>query len=365
MMTFETYELLSNYLNGSLSASERASLEMRLSQDATLQSQLEDLALIENVSIENKLAQVKALCKDEFALIKRHSIIKKTAYIAVGALILALATSFWLDSKKENDSPIEQESIETKNTILPSKKTTSLIIAQESTPEKAILKSPKQISANSSKQEHSLITEEKPEVVKRLEELLLLTPEKKKEMMARALILKDNPNLEKEKIALIDSCALNPMKISSQTQASCIGEKTGQVIVDIKNGYPPYNKTLRNSRNENLSFFNLDKGEYQLTIKDSKSCVQNLKVIIDSKTCSKNLLLNLSQDNYYTFESQKGVLKVQYQNGNTYFEKELDPNLDFDWDGKSSNGELKTGLFIYRIEFEGKQTKFGTITIIE
>ena len=86
---------------------------------------------------------------------------------------------------------------------------------------------------------------------------------------------------------------------------------------------------------------------------------------IKAKICAQHFEFNPYLGKTISFEAQKGKLIIQTQRGERYFEKDLSEFDSFEWNGKSGDGESRTGLFLFRIELNGNQTEFGTITIVD
>lgn len=356
MMNFETYNLLNDYLNDHLSLAEKSWFEKRLATEPELQKQLEELKIVDNALINYKLEQVQDICANEYRVTKKQTQIRRVAWIASGAIILVGLTYYLLSKSTEKNSTLP----------LPIDAHTE-VIKPKTVEKKQFDKSSTERILQKKTNDHRL---EKIAIISQKDSRKTdLTPDEE----TTAPITKQNtitkPVDRESDISVLDvpldSCLVKPLTIKTSTTPSCKNENTGSIKLQVNGGFPPYNQQVLDKDKTEMDFNQLTTGEYQVMVSDRNSCKKSTLVSIKEKICPENLKFNLSLDNYFTFEAQKGTLIILEQNGRIYFEQELDEFSTFEWDGKSNDGNLILGLLLFRIEKEGKLSKLGSITILE
>lgn len=352
MSTLETYELLTAYIRKELNDNEVLKVENRLQNDASFKEEYQDLLLIESLAIDSKLGTIQNLCAQEFDSLQKKS--KRTNYYVIGAIATAtlIGSCMYFSSKKEEKTLQKTSLAIQKPEDSETKTTEKTIIHSEKLAPKSINISPKsenKVALKAITFEDTLQAAQKnasPQVV----------PEPK--LIAKTKVQDKTEN------TVID-CAKDKIDWSLETSPSCQNEANGMVILRSKNLMSISEKSIFSTDNQSQNANNLSKETYTYTILDNRNCTYSKTFEIKSKPCAVNLKINPSLNESLNFENETGVLLVKTQYGESYFEKTLRETEDFTWDGKSNHGEIKYGVFIFYIEFEGKQTKFGTITILE
>jgi hypothetical protein len=352
MSTLETYELLTAYIRKELNDNEVLKVENLLQNDASFKEEYQDLLLIESLAIDSILSAIQNLCNQEFDSLQKKS--KRINYYVIGAIASAIliGTCVYFSSKKE-EKTIQKTSLAIQKTEdLDTKVSEKTIIHTEESAPKSIKNSPK----SENKTPLKSIT---------LVDSLQVQPKiANPQLVPESILVANNKPKDKIENTAID-CSKDKVDWSLETSPSCQNEANGTVILRSGNLKSITEKSIFSSDNHAYNANNLSKGTYTYTILDNRNCSYSKTFDIKNKLCAVNLKINPSLNESLSFENEEGLFHVKTLSGESYFEKNLSQSDDFSWDGKSTNGAIKYGVFIFYIEFEGKQTKFGTITILQ
>jgi gliding motility-associated-like protein len=160
------------------------------------------------------------------------------------------------------------------------------------------------------------------------------------------------------------------------TQIEC-GASNGAIKIDsVKGGVSPYQYKFENSvYSSQLIYENLPSGIYNISIKDSNSCVLDTIVVIpESFDASGIFIPNAFTPNNDAFNASWGLeancaKSVEGYIYNRWGEKIADiTDKGFRWDGKYKNREAPMDVYAYTIEItylsERKEKRSGVISLI-
>ncbi len=371
MNNLKDIELIDQYLNGQLPATEAQDFAQRLQNEPELMELLEDFQGSDELFKLGELSYVKAeLDKYDYNNINNKGWSKTVLSVASLAIISAGIVGTLLYQKTGTNNTIISDAkvpqVEQERKLILSNAPKAL--PESSTKEKAPVKierAPKQ-SANLPVPVNS----EKPAIVE--SEPITVLP----------LIAADKPVAKPiEKIVPAVNCN-EQIRVKFSTEASCTNAAEGSIHVnEINGGSSPYIMTLNGHdiKGGNGNFVYLSPGTYNVTITDAQGCVKTLhKVEIKAKDCTpkeekiikntKNYLVSLSEQSW-TIPScpEKGTFEIKNQQGAIIFSSEVAADVHDTWNLMESNGGMAaTGIYFYRlVDLQTKSETIGTITVIQ
>lgn len=400
-----TYQEIEDYLQGRLDEDSLAQFEAELNSSGSLQQQVQAHRLADELVIENRLRSVNKMLKAEQSRALRRKRIKIASGIA-GALLMAGITGWYLLNNSDNTVSQNNNTTQTKNVQIakdtshtPDTHTqstnfdtvsrqpapgsgTSLSKKQSKTqPETAPAASQKeqkhiagadtgQTPAKTSgenmqavkKQDDMPVTGDSISTGKAVQDSILPVDKRQKS------VHKDSNTTEKQPTSKEDPCAGVHIAVKYETEAACPDKQEGAIrILQVKGGQAPYSYAVSGPDARQEDMHALAAGMYTLKVEDAHQC----KKVIDSLKIPVKQCFEEDSFNPYTGEKWKvpaykarGNIVIRDQNGSIYLQKTLAAGRSWPWDGKGSNGRIKSGYYLYEINYHDGTTKRGSITII-
>ena len=350
-----TFQRIEDYLNGSLSDSEKTIFEKELVENAALKKQLDLSQLTNQLVFENRLLNIKELAQatHQNETSKRNS--GKIALISSAVILLSLG--FYIGLNKP-----EQKSV-----LVSEQDTKTIITISESTPER--IEKQDLTSTENKKTEVKKVETDIKEPIVELEE---------PKQMDNSFIHEPKPtekqaiekNEAKSQIKTENVCAHIKIEASHFIQNTCLGEKSGEIVFSkIKGGMAPYTIKLFNKENIELERKdNLAVGTYHAEIIDALNCSTKYHdFVVKEKTCPKEYHFNpfVGETWEIPTHSSSGTISIFDKSGNVYFRKELNANALENWSGQSADGKLETGYYLFTISYTDGTTSNGSISIVQ
>lgn len=367
----ETYQLIDNYLNGSLKGDAFVSFEQRLQSDASFAEEVELVKLSNQVVIGATIESLRKQMQSDIASIDHKNTLSKVRNWSAGLLLgTAVLTTgiLYSHSTKEETAPQNTLSQQKDNNPIKPKET---IPYNNNTSIEAPL--PTSISATSKTKQvvTTTITNDSAKTI--MEEYLspvVVTP---------PINRQTNPVIDKPSVPVtVEKKPINPC-LNIQIQAiitakpSCKEQSTGSInipINSIKGGVKPYsiqfNGSKPNAKKELYSYLSV--GTYSIEISDSNGCSQQFSKVVSGSSCRKT---------NYVFAPDKGEtwkinglddtpfhITILNISGKTVYTSE---NIEgaFEWNGFNQQGAyLDAGLYIYILESNAGEKENGQVTIV-
>jgi hypothetical protein len=356
----QIYQLIENYLNGQLSGDELNSFKKELGQNEALNKKVEAHRLANEMVIEYRLQNVKSILQQEKINYGRKNIWKKIISGITGGLILATLLFFLINKENLNHeqqiSSNSNQNIINKENTFTERKEDKNIKAQTSNN----FNNPAIIEK--SKNENKAVTYKDSSILIINEQV----PESKVINSQTAKI--DDESIHHTQPSVTPhNCEQVDITYHLSIKPSCEGEENGSIIISgFKGGTGPYNYYVSNNNHE-LTHSNLSAGTYSVMIKDSKGCIKNIPDLeILEKHCQKDYSFNPSLGESWEIPSYKnsGTLILYDEGGIVYFTEEIGAGAKQQWSGQSKNGDIKTGYFLFVINYKDGTSKHGSVTIV-
>lgn len=354
MISFKHYSDLTDYLKGLLSKQESLKMEEALQQDATLAAAADDLAMIDELFLDYKLLEIENLAKEGYQKHRKTTQLKKIA-LGTGVLLALLGGAFYFLSGQ--DSATQPQA--------PAKKDIELTASEMGTTE--IVPQQTEVQATAPQKESEQIANpELPET----NENTAIVPDSITNTIALETTTatptktNDNTTIEATAATTEDPCVKHSPEIVLNTSPACADAKDGSVQVVVNEGKAPYDiKIYDETKAKQFGKDNLSDGLYTATVTDNNGCYNELVFEIEAKLCATDLKFTPATDGLLRFDHKNARLHVHSPSGKTYYEHTFTDQIR--WDGKSNDGQVVPGYYIYNLEKDGKQLQFGSITILE
>jgi hypothetical protein len=159
------------------------------------------------------------------------------------------------------------------------------------------------------------------------------------------------------------------------THASCKGEVNGAIEVDkqsISGGVKPYRFRISNSNKESSTgaFSDLSKGNYIITMYDSKAYSHSKEVTVPEKNCTskKSYSFNPTYGEIWkipSMEGESGSFTIYNRAGIIIFKGSITGQDSTEWTGINSMGiTVDAGLYVCVIEYSNGKSEIIEISII-
>lgn len=349
----DTYQLIEDYINHVLSASERAAFELRLMNDTALKQQLELHLLANELVLENRLSHLNGLIDTERTTKRTKNNLKKGL---LGGLILLLIMGFVYFFQQESNT-------KTAETITPKPK---LIAAPKlkNTPQQQLEKTntnhPPVIST-ASKTAEKEIEKEASEVLPQPD----VTESKYSVGYPEAEIQKASPT---PIITAKNSCDSVEINFNVTGKPICNDAQNGSITVaNISGGVPPFTQTIFNEYHEKANNNFLEPGNYYIQISDKNECKSELKNIqLLAIRCLSDYSISKAFGTIVTIHAfdEPITFTVLNQNGTTYYENEYDAFENIKWNGTNNESQQTEGYYLLIITTEKGEKLTGSITIL-
>ncbi len=364
----ETYQLIDNYLNGTLKGEDLQAFEQRLQTDPSLAEEVSFLQLTNEVVIGANFDSLRSQMTADIADIdaSKNNRTWGLSSIVLGIVSIGVIGMYTLSKEKEETAhltPVLQKPSVLENqtteqpvvtehvlqpivTEKPIHADTITLVPTASPVEKVIAQTPEQHI----NQDHT--TTDYP-VIKASETNILAPVSKTTEP--------------------INPCELVTLKAVITSTPSCDDASNGSITIpmnQISGGTKPYkisfNKLKDASTKEQYAY--LPAGTYTINITDANGCTKNFSSEVTEKNCRKTS---------YVFAPDKGqvctvtgkdnenyVLTILNMAGKQVYKTNTIEGT-FEWQGLSQQGEyLPAGLYIYILEYVSGEKENGQITIV-
>lgn len=353
------------YLTGKLQGKELVDFEKSISENPVLKHDIQKAKAVQNLVIQHRLLDVKALAKQEEAKLKNgnKTLLKGLIGGLVGLSILGAGLVYFQEEEKKSTTttPIEQ---------LIEKEKPSIEISKEkpiNTEKEAIQAAPEETKINVlleekiKKQDSSTIPVQTEVNDSDTTSAQKITESKTKDVASKAV------NTSSATKKQIDPCETQKITANLQTLPTCTNKHQGEIIVTgIAGGEKPYQQQLKNSSGDELfSYTELKAGTYFLTIIDNKGCTTDFTTKILEKSCPIDDHFNPSIGQVWEIPTseENGKITIYTRSGTPVYEKQLLAKEISTWDGAGNSGSLPAAYYIFVIEYNnGSRTK-GSITI--
>lgn len=361
--------LIRKFSRGQLSEKELDELELLKQTDPNIKKQIDDYQMLSAFVNESKLIDIKNIAtKAHQKAIKRNDIIKKAVVIGSVATIAFLGIAIvWYTNTEKQTILTPTDTIKKNNKSKPNNVT-----------EKTVGLAPKGNTIYDS-QEKSIVqhkpvtnhTSSKDSIQKQLENTFVDNKiiEQPTTTQKTNTLNKATTTPRQDSTMRLDTCKKVTLQADFSVQSTCKEEQTGSITLNrCSGGYKPYHFQVYDMHhNPSDDFTHLEAGHYKILITDTKGCTSWKEIIVPEKSCQTHYTINpfIGETWETPKKDKKGHLKIVDKKGNIYFSQNLAPAEILLWDGKSNNGDIKSGYYLFYIQYEDNSMTNGTVTIIE
>jgi hypothetical protein len=351
----QTYHLIEDFLAKKLDTEKLQAFMQELAQSQELRSKVEAHKLANELVIENRLKDIKGLLHQEKINSGKTRLWKKIISGITGGLLIASLLFFMVD-KNEND-PKDILPANESEKELRSNNITDNQVEQNSNVTKN-KKSEKRLTPDETENNKFPVTSDTtPKTIEATEALKNHIPNSIDESV------KQNPSVTPVNI----SCDQIDITANVSVKPACEGDNNGAITLSgFKGGTAPYHFEVTNNHDEFINS-QLPAGNYSIIINDSKGCKKIIThVDVAEKICQKDYSFNPSIGESWDIPSSKnsGTLILYDESGNVYFTQQISSGAKEQWSGQSKNGEVKTGYFLFTINYNDGTTRQGSVTIV-
>lgn len=353
MISFKKYSLLLDYLKGKLPKKEHDQIAKEIEQNPELQEGMEDMKLLEKAFIDYKLLNIEHIAEQSYEDYQKRSRFKKWLFSSL--ILMGVGITLAVLDIDRTEAPASTSSHQ--DVVQPVPEAPELVEMPETAQETPQVITPRQPSPKKTPATAQPIPDTTP------------TQEPAPQLNVPAISPVPEASAVPEKEVLVfkkDPCIRHQVELSLNIEKTCKGKNNGAVAITAEGGQAPYSYAVYNeSKTKKLALNNLTEGLYTATATDNNGCYSELVFEVQSKLCPQDYEFNPGIGQTINFGVSKGTLKVHTPAGEVYFEKSIQGPAPFEWDGKSSKGTVKPGYYIFNIDQNGQQLKFGSITITE
>jgi hypothetical protein len=371
----ELYERIESYIAGRLTEEEILSFEKQMGENPSLAEEVEKHRSIQNILHEGSLLEIRE------SLQKIHlenpggagDFLRKPGnyLIMLGALLIT--TSILLLTLKRSEPTVQE---------IPGEPPSQDRL-QENVPEVSESIKSREVFTPAALSEQSTKAQKAPE--KSLEqpvpeETLPVKSEKQPEVSVQesGKESKTGINQEPEEEVLPDlpavpDCDTIILSAEILLEKSCFGKATGSLRIiegSPEGGTPPYLASIDDGLNfyPKEEFQKLLPADYRVWLKDANNCRTLLgRFRIESVDCSYEYVFAPLKEERWKVPTKdlEAVLKIYNQQGVLVFQRRIGPGEEYNWDGKSMNGnDLSMGMYPFILEFNGGEHFAGAVTIV-
>lgn len=351
------YEAIERFMDGSMSEQERSGFEKSLQEDPVLAKKWQAYHLTDQLVFENRLLAVK-----EGVLAAHQKAITRSKWAKLGllggALLIGVGATWYnlsdAQSEKKKLPEIKEEAkkvAESEAVVLPSK--------------------PIQTPAKTSPRVGPSISKVEPVEETPMQQATISS--KTQEVVASDRVIEHKPSEVfnhpvTETTEKADPCANVHLTAETHATAACAGQKNGSIhLSGYKGGKSPYTFTLYTLKGTEVVAQELEAGAYKASMKDAQGCSAEIAPIeVKSKKCQVAYHFNpfIGESWQIPVRHLSGELTVLDKTGNVYFSTSVPSGTEMHWDGQSNAGELKTGHFLFHIQYADGIMEQGTISIV-
>lgn len=366
----ETYQLIDNYLNGSLTGEALQAFEQRLQSDASFAEEVSFQRLTNEIVVGASFDSLRAQMTRDIASRDTSSRINRKWGLAgiLSGIVAIGIIGIYTFSKEEKPVAASTDRA-----------------AQQTAPERNV--SPVESSVSSNKTLHG-----KPA---KPAQTILHTPvsatqetEKHPVQTPGQQHVSDQSAAEKTGIKSIETTTPTPLSTSDDTtnpcdkaaikativsNPSCADASNGSILIpmnQISGGTKPYtvrfNMSGEAGTKEQYNY--LAPGTYTIYITDAKGCAKSFQTEVTEKSCRKaSFVFAPDKGQVCTItgkDNQPYILTILNMAGKQVY-KTTTIEGSFEWQGLSQQGEyLDAGLYIYILEYVSGEKENGQITIV-
>jgi gliding motility-associated-like protein len=157
-----------------------------------------------------------------------------------------------------------------------------------------------------------------------------------------------------------------PLKTTLQfvSNGSCLKENIGNILCTTLGGVAPYKYTLNpgNVNSNNGDFYNLNRGDYEITTIDSNGCTTNNSITIKGTPCCDELYIpnaftpnNDNNNDEFTFLNalETDIELIDFVIVNRFGNVVFKANHFYDkWDGKYKGVSCDIGTYFYMLRYK-------------
>jgi hypothetical protein len=371
MEELERYRLIEEYLDGSISDSDRISFEKELQNNPDFQQEVDLVKISNDVVFENRLFEIKNKINADFKNGNTESR-SWNKYVFGFIAISAIAISSYYYSTQSNPKTNIKESKSTEKVV---QHLTSPTVEQPTITTPSSTKEKAQSITNTNADNSGKIDNNTLPKNNVLENPIYKTDTIIKPGVQKTSLIKKD-TIRTITTPIIDLC--NNTKITAQftTATSCKGSSTGviQILLStIKGGKKPYSYSINGSAYAMENRFNeLSTGIYTIKIKDQNNCTQTFQETIKEVTCIVPLddySFNPDRGQTWVYNnntSLSATIQIIEKTGVVVKTFTVQPNQKIEWNGLSNYGErLEMGGYVCMITFENGTIEKGMILIYQ
>lgn len=366
------YEIIEQYLEGSLPEGQKLFFEQQLQTDEGLMQKVIVCKSTQELIMQNKLKDLKSLMSTEKAKIDKSEILKKTGLVLLGSALLVTGGVWYLQMEKPIHKKVQQE--------IPTDKEPSML----TNPRKSTVHAPEENVV-------SKLDVKSPKSQKLAEEPMtppVATTQKAASSNAKVIVTESPVISEKEKYQVqiqeknkgespintentLDPCKGVVITANIEILPPCKGlGSTGAInLRGSHGGQAPYRVSLNGKdMGSEDSYSQLAEGIYHVMVTDAKGCKQTFNpVLLKAKECQMDYDFNPNRHEEWlgpvlTAEAKLSILDKK---GMLVYSKQIHAGEVCTWSGYSQSGTLVFGYFVFVLEKEDGSVVKGSITVTE
>ena len=371
----EIHDLIDRYLAKELTVKELTDFEKQLADSPALQKEVALVKSAQHLIFHKEAEAIKATMKDDFKRFKKTKTQLKVSLTLLGLLSAALLAWYLIEDTEaeSNTNPPVLQHDKSKDSIQV-KSLSSETAIEKNKEEKSLSIKTHQKKLAAPSLTYKADTSFKKVPSKETTATLsppTLPPSDKETQLSKSTI----NAVQKHEKQVANPCYGITINATTVTRKTAFDDQTGEIRINmgsIKGGVSPYLFKLNNTEFGNgYAFSNLNKGDYVITIRDSKGCESTLPAV----SVEKSLCLTNYNKTFYRESEQKWFIPHNKEYSENYrfsiyapsgillISKELDTFNDQFWDGVTEDGQaVDLGYYKFIIEYTHETCK-GDITI--
>lgn len=362
----KTYQLIQDYLRGSLSPAEAEAVESRAAQDTDFEQLLEEERALSSLVQATIANEVRADVNEAFKAQKQKSnMVKAMIGTAASILVLTGAALLFTDGDEAVAPETTSDSTEVvdQNTSTETAIPTPKPIVRDTIIEHEGVETPVQVITHVN---HEGDTTKTVTVAHESKDTIAVEHH---EVLINSDTTTDTPvNINITQSDDNPCSGIDPnIEIEIEMEHACLFGGTGFIEVSITDSGDEHFFYSLNGSNKNNEgdFYDLDPGKYELYVSDTYGCREKKKSIeLKTKRC-QNLPIAFNPDvDEWTYETngENATLIIMSRFGKEIYSETSDSPS---WDGRTSMGdEAKTDDYIFTISMDGQIIDKGNVTLV-
>jgi len=359
----EKYYQIDRYLANELERDERAGFERRMHEDTSFAQEVSEQKALNNIILEAELKSVREQMIQDLPNITDQSFLGKYwKWFGIGALILTGIAYYATPSKENVNNTLPEKRVTENHSDIINDNAQINQVKKSHSAETNINK----IKPTELTQQSNTSTVETNTVATDTITNTYITPNKSEQKFSQTNT-SQNQLVEIKKI----DCAKSAIHFNAQTQATCIGEEEGKIIIDdISGGTKPYKYTFNDITSNKTSYINLGSGDYSIKVTDRDGCSYEKTITIKEKNCvqqTNKFNINPSIGEVCTIpfaKNKTGNLTIYSRSGMIIFKVTNHTDDTVEWNGSDGHGALaEPGHYIYIIEYNDGYKESGEVNI--